>query len=220
MSQPLPPKKAIIFDMDGTLVDTFDDMAKAINLARETYDLPPLPVPDVKCHVGDGVAPLVLKTIPASNNGPEALEDAIGRYRKFYKADFLNKTHAYPGVEEVLAHYADRPKAVISNKSVWFVEQVLEGLGLKKHFVYVAGGDTLAEKKPHPMTIEAFLTQAGLGADDVVMVGDGVNDVRVGKAAGVHTVGVTWGVSTPEMVVAEAPDRIIHAMPELMALVP
>ena len=215
MPTPLPRPEGLIFDLDGTLADTLEDLATAINLTRRHYGIEPLDAPLVTAQVGSGTEFLVRRTVPVAE---AHFAEAHALFLTSYDAHVLDQTHLHNGVAEVLAHFSDRKLGVITNKPARQTEKVLAGLGVRHCFAVVVGGDTLPEKKPHPLPVLHFLRTTGLSPDRVVMIGDGVNDIRAGKAAGVATVGVTFGVSTLDQMRAEAPDHIIGRMEELLGL--
>lgn len=209
-------KKGLIFDLDGTLVNTLSDIATAINLTRGGFGLQPLSEEEITCKVGDGVEYLVRQTVPV----PEHLfTEAYAGYGRHYAEHMLDRSALHEGVEEVLDYFRDRALGVITNKPISQTEKLLSGLSVRPRFRTVLGGDSLAEKKPHPLPLRYFMEENGLAARETVIIGDGINDVRAGKAAGVLTVGVTFGVATEEEMAAERPDYIIDHMGRLLDII-
>jgi len=209
MSHELVFKKGIMFDLDGTLVNTLPDIATSINLARQAMGFDPMKPGDITCHVGNGTVHLVRQTIPV----PEAqFEEAHNHYLSFYMEHMLDESELNPGAEEILHQFADRSLAVITNKPQNQTEKILAGLGVRDSFRVVLGGDALEKKKPDPLPLLHYMKQEGLSPDDVVMVGDGVNDIRAAHAAGVLAIGVTLGVSTLAELKAEKPAGIIEEL--------
>lgn len=209
-------KKGLIFDLDGTLVNTLSDIATAINLTRGGYGLQPLPEEEITCNVGNGPEHLVRRTVPVEER---LFTEAFAGYSRHYAEHMLDRSALNEGVEEVLDYFRDRALAVITNKPISQTEKLLTGLAVRPRFRTVLGGDSLAEKKPHPLPLRHFMEANGLEARETVIIGDGVNDVRAGKAAGVLTVGVTFGVATGEEMAAERPDYIIDHMERLLDII-
>ncbi len=209
-------KRGLIFDLDGTLVDTLPDIATAINLARGHYGLASLPEGEITSQVGNGTEYLVRQTVPVAAH---LFEEAHRRYGTFYDRHMLDQSRLHEGVEAVLAHFRGRFLGVVTNKPIRQTEKLLSGLAVRSLFNTVLGGDSLDEKKPHPLPLLHFMSQNGLRPEEVAMIGDGINDVRAGKAAGVMTVGVTFGVATREEMTAEGPDFIIERMSELLDII-
>jgi len=206
-------KKGIIFDLDGTLVNTLPDIATSINLARQAMGLEPLPPREITRHVGNGTRHLVQKAIPVPEQDHETAHD---HYLAFYREHMLDQSCLNPGVAEILEHFSDRRLAVITNKPQHQTDKILAGLGVADRFCMVIGGDALERKKPDPLPLLHYMKAQGLTGDEVVMVGDGVNDIRAGRAANVLAVGVTLGVSTRAELEAEGPAGIIEHMSGLL----
>lgn len=190
--------RALLFDLDGTLVDSRRDLATALDLTLADLGLPLLGVEAVTRLVGDGTRRLVERGLAASR--PEAifsetfLADALRAFKAHYAQVLLATTRPYPNVHAVLEHFAGLPKAVVTNKPAGFSETILVGLGLRAYFITVIGGDTLPERKPHPAPVQAALLACGIvNPAEAVMIGDSPNDIRAGRAAGTLTCGVTYG---------------------------
>lgn len=206
----------LIFDLDGTLVDSMDDLAVSVNLTRGDYGMPPLTRAEVAANVGDGSEVLVRACVPVPEN---QIDEACRRYLAHYNEHLLDNTHLNPGVSAVLEHFADRQLAVVTNKLEQESRRLLVGLNILHCFGYVVGGDTFARKKPDPMQISGVLQRFRCAPERCVMIGDSINDVRAGYAAGVHTIGYTNGVEDPEALHREAPNLIIDRMDQLITLI-
>jgi phosphoglycolate phosphatase len=206
----------VIFDLDGTLVDSLHDIATAINLTRADVGLAPLPESDITRLVGDGSAALVRATVPVLE---ARLAETVEQYVAHYGRHVLDTTRLFPGIEVLLKCLAPRPLAVVTNKNLHLAEAVLTGLGIRDLFSVVLGGDSLPERKPHPLPILVTLERFGLPARQVAMVGDGVHDVQAGRAARAVTIGVTYGVAGRARLEAEKPDYLIDTVEELGDLI-
>jgi phosphoglycolate phosphatase len=208
--------KGLIFDLDGTLVDTLDDLAAAVNMTREFYGMAPLPRERIIPEIGTGGEYLVRQTVPATQ---APFEEIFARYLAFYNEHLLDHSRLHAGVGEVLERFRGRTLGVVTNKAIHESERILVGLQVREYFQCVLGGDSLPRKKPDPLPIHHFMTQHSLAPAEVVMIGDGYHDIRAGKAAGVMTVAVTTGVSPREALESERPDHIIDRMDQLLELV-
>jgi len=180
----------LLFDLDGTLVDSVADLGSAVNALRAELELAPLSLAEVRDNVGDGATMLVKRSLPAGHFSVKHLQ----RFLALYGAVLLEQTRPYPGIVEFLAERAAWPLAVVTNKPEELSRKLLAGLGLDRFFPIVIGGDTLFEKKPHPAPLHAALKQLGRPAAAAVMIGDHHTDLRAGRAAGVRTCFCAWGI--------------------------
>jgi phosphoglycolate phosphatase len=204
----------LIFDLDGTLIDSSRDLADSVNAMRAWLNLEPLADHHIYSYVGDGAATLVRRALPGF--GESDLERAHSYFLHYYREHMLDATVLYPGVREALdrLHAAHVPMAVLTNKPVRFSVQLIEGLGLEMHFFRIYGGNSFEEKKPHPRGIEALMAESGATPDRTIMVGDSAVDVRTARNAGVQACGVSWGFQ-PETFAAAPPDFVIDTMQAL-----
>jgi phosphoglycolate phosphatase len=207
------PVDLIMFDLDGTIADTGHDLADSINFTRAHFDLAPLAEPMVYSHVGRGVEHLLKHALPeqSGNHFQELLRVFLGHYEKH----LLNKTVLYPGVLDVLDHFRGKRRVVVSNKIHRLSEAVVRGLGVEGKFDAILGGDSAAEKKPHPALLRITLERFRVAPPSALMVGDGAVDVEAGKRAGVMTCGVTYGMGDRSQLIAANPDVVIEHLAEL-----
>lgn len=185
------PIKLVIFDLDGTLVNSITDITNSLNYATEPYGLAPKTVEEVAALVGEGITRVIERLI-----GDEKLQyrdDVVKRFLEFYSEHIVDNTFPYPGVRETLERLNGFKKAVISNKREALSIKVLEALDLLRFFDLVIGSDSSTEKKPSPVPVLYVLSKLGLNKKDAVMVGDSDLDIAAGKSAGIRTVGVTYG---------------------------
>ena len=186
---------AILFDLDGTLVDSVPDLAAAANALLAEHGRPPLSPAQVTAMVGDGAAKLVERALSASGLAALPLAPALARVLSLYQADATTRTRPYPGVPDVLTALgaAGSRLAVCTNKPERATRAVLEGLGLARHFTVVLGGDSLAARKPDPAPLLAALDRLGAPRAAAAMVGDHRNDVLAAQAAGIPAVFARYG---------------------------
>ena len=208
----------LVFDLDGTLVDSQRDLTEAVNATRAWMGLGPLPPENVARYVGNGAPVLIQRALPDA--GKEDWSRGLQYFLEYYREHMLDSTTLYPGVREALDHLhgAGIPLAVLTNKPIRFTLQMLEGLALDLHFFRVYGGNSFPKKKPHPMGLEALIAEACASRGRTVMVGDSAVDVQTARNAGVRACGVRWGFQ-PETFADSPPDFLIEAMRELAGLV-
>jgi phosphoglycolate phosphatase len=208
----------LVFDLDGTLVDSQRDLTDSVNATRAWMGLGPLPPETVAQYVGKGAPVLVQRALPDA--GEEDWARGLKYFLDYYREHMLDSTRLYPGVREALdeLHGAGVPLAVLTNKPIRFSLRMLEGLGLDLHFFRVYGGNSFPEKKPHPMGLDALIAESRADRDRTVMIGDSAVDVQTARNAGVRACGVKWGFQ-PETFAAWPPDFLIGDLRELAALV-
>ena len=208
----------LIFDLDGTLIDSARDLADSVNATRAWKGLAPLTDEHVASYVGNGAPVLIQRAFPDASE-PER-EKALRFFLEYYREHMLDATRLYPGVREALdrLHHAGVPMAVLTNKPVRFSMKLIEGLGLEMHFFRVYGGNSLEEKKPHPMGIDLLVAESGAARERTTMVGDSAVDIRTARNAHVRAYGVSWGFQ-PETFAEVPPDFVIDDMGVLADMV-
>ncbi|MCL2334484.1 MAG: HAD-IA family hydrolase [Endomicrobia bacterium] len=180
----------LIFDLDGTIVDSERDLTSAINMVRQEFGFEPLTIEKVRSYVGSGIKALVDKAVPERSE--EIHERALERFKFHYSRVLTDTTAAYDGIAAMLEALKDKKKAVLSNKTEIFSHEIIKRLGLKKYFVEIWGGDT-AGKKPDPKPILDLIKVTGSQAAKTVMIGDSSNDFKAAKAAGIASIAVLYG---------------------------
>ncbi len=214
MTASLGERPALLFDLDGTLVDSGDDLAASLNHVLRQDSLPALGRARVLAMLGDGAPVLVARAYAYHGSEPPA--DALARFRAHYRRHCLDATRPYPGIEKLLRRLAaGRAIAVATNKPTAFAERVVEGLGLARYLNAVVGPEVAGGKKPAPELPLAALAALGHRPEDAVMIGDSPADVEAGRRAGTATVAVLWGYRSREQLVASAPDRLAASVGEL-----
>jgi phosphoglycolate phosphatase len=211
----MKPVSLIIFDLDGTLVNTLEDITASVNFTLGRLGRPPVPMDRVRQYVGDGLTALLSRSL---GGHAELLDEAVGTYTVHHSRNLAVRSRLYPEVRETLDRFRSIPLAVISNKTEEFVRPLLDGLGIAGLFRMVLGADAGLPLKPAPDSILHIMAALKVPRERTVMVGDGTTDMHAGRAAGVTTCAVTWGFRSEEELRSAAPDHIIHAMPELADL--
>jgi phosphoglycolate phosphatase len=210
--------KLILFDLDGTLVDSAPDIAAALNAALAELGQPTYPLPTVTSYVGDGAAKLVERVVGPSPEVDPAL--LLERFKAQYAANICVATRPYPGVVDVLERYAaaGTPLAVVTNKPGDLARPLLDALDLTRYFADVVGDGDGFPRKPSPEIALAVCARHGVAPADTLLVGDGLPDVRLARAAGCRVAAVTWGYTPREALAAESPDWIIETPAALLEL--
>jgi phosphoglycolate phosphatase len=205
----------VIFDLDGTLIDSSADLAHSVNATRAHLGLPPMEHEKVYSYVGNGAPVLIRKAL-----GPEYPDDviagALDYFLAHYREHMLDNTVLYPGVRDVLDQFRGKgiAMAVLTNKPVRFSQGIVDGLGLHEHFCRVYGGNSFEQKKPHPVGIETLRGELGASREGTLMVGDSAVDVQTARNARVTACGVTWGFQ-PETFAEHPPDFLVDTAREL-----
>jgi phosphoglycolate phosphatase len=206
----------LIFDLDGTLIDSKLDLVHSVNAARGLMGLPPISEKLVSSYVGNGAPVLMRRAL-----GPEASEADVQRglefFLSYYRAHMLDNTRLYPGVKDALDRLREggSKMAVLTNKPVRFSRSIVEGLGLTQHFFQVYGGNSFEQKKPDPIGIETLLRESGLARDRTIMVGDSGVDIQTARNAKVRACGVSYGFQ-PESFAEFPPDVVVGDLSELV----
>ena len=211
------PVRVVVFDLDGTLVESSRDIATAANLAlaQVAPGAPPLALDVVRSFVGSGARTLIERCLRASGLELPAA-DVLPLFLEAHRGCMLDTTRPYPGVEEALDALGPRVLAILTNKPGDLSRELLQGLGLLHRFRRVYGGGDLPERKPDPGGLLRILEEAGATPAEGVMVGDSDLDVLTGRTAGVLTVGVSYGFD-PGSLRAAPPDLLLDDLRQLPA---
>ena len=212
-----PPIQAILFDLDGTLVDSRKDIAVSANVVRQHFGREPLAVDQVVAMIGDGLTMLIRRALSGMDD--LSIAKGIEVFRNHYRDHCTIHTCPYPGVEEVLQSCQPLPMAIVTNKPTSFAVQILKALELEDRFVAVVGGDSpeLLKPSPTPLT-KAMASMKGIKPASVIMVGDSLPDIEAGKNAGTQTCGVTYGMRSREQLAPLDPDHLIDTIRDLLPL--
>ena len=205
----------LIFDLDGTLIDSRLDLANSVNATRANLGMPPLHNDTVYSYVGNGV-PVLIKRALGEGIPESVLQASQDFFLNYYREHMLDYTTLYPGTVEALEKLsaAGLKLAVLTNKPVRFSQAIVEGLGIASYFQRVYGGNSFDQKKPHPVGVETLMSECDADRAKTVMIGDSAVDVQTARNASVHAWGVTYGFQ-PETLVTTPPDFLAHSMAEV-----
>lgn len=210
-------KQVLIFDLDGTLVDSKKDLTASVNHIRSEFGQSALSEAEVAAFIGDGALMLVRRAL-GPHVAEAAVQQALQTFLSYYRAHMLDQTVLYPGVETTLATLAATcDLAVLTNKPIRFSLSMLEGLGIRKYFAAVYGGNSFERKKPDPVGVLQILKDTGGSREHAWMIGDSAIDVMTGRNAGITTCGVTWGYAS-ETFADTLPDFKIDRFEDLLPL--
>jgi len=207
----------LIFDLDGTLIDSRLDLANAVNATRAHMGMGPLENERVYTYVGNG-APVLIRRALGDRATEAEIQEALEFFLEFYSEHDLDNTVLYPGVRQSLDRFraAGKRMAVLTNKPVRMTRHIVDGLGVGGHFFRVYGGNSFEFKKPNPIGVEALMREAGVDRDLTMMVGDSSVDVITARNAAIKCCGVTYGFQ-PETLADPAPDLLVDRMEDLAA---
>jgi len=207
--------KAILFDFDGTLADSYPAIAASVNHVRAAHGLPPLSVEEVKRHVGRALPYLLEQTVPGTN-----LEADTALYRAHHPSVLVQGTQLLPQVADTLAglHARNTPLAVCSNKPVQFTRTLVQQLGISQYLIVVLGPEDAARPKPAPDMLLVALKRLNVEPKDALYVGDMTVDIQTARAAGVGVWVIATGSDSLEALEAAKPDRILSRFSDLLLL--
>jgi phosphoglycolate phosphatase len=203
----------IVYDFDGTLVDTLDDIALSVNLTLNTLGQPQLDKEVIKTCVGNGVVMLMARAL----NGTDVkdIDNAVRLFRKHYADHLMDNSQFYPNCRETIDFFSNKKQAICSNKPEDFVRKILTGLDCLAPFPSIIGGDSFKTRKPDPEGLNHLLARHRVSPDEAIMVGDSQVDIETGINAHVRTCTVTYGMGDLDAIKALKPDWTIDDIAEL-----
>src|SRR5581483_2440943 len=212
--------RLLIFDLDGTLIDSRLDLVHSVNAMLRHFRRPELPADVIATYVGDG-APVLVRRALGDPGDESFVAQALEYFLGYYRVHKLDHTHVYPGIPEALeglrnggSRGQERRMAVLSNKPVNPSRQIVEALGLAPFFTHVYGGNSFSTKKPDPLGAKTLMDEAGVRPEETMVIGDSSVDVLTGRNAGAWTCGVTYGFA-PHTLEDAPPDVLVHSPGEL-----
>jgi len=206
---------AVIFDLDGTLVDSLGGITAALNAALAAGGFPAVAADRVRAMVGDGPRLLCRRALGPAGEDEATVDRVLAVFRERYAADPLRDTRLYPGVPQALARLAPRPLGVCTNKGRRLAVMVLQGLGLARSVTALVAEDDLPWRKPDPRPLRVLADRLGAPPAATLVVGDGLQDLRAARAAGMPCCAVLGGYTDAALLRAEAPDLAIESVAEL-----
>jgi phosphoglycolate phosphatase len=209
------PVDLMIFDLDGTLIESKWDIAQSVNFTLVELGLPERPIEEIFGFVGDGVKRLLRLAVGEGNQ--TRFEEALKVFRGHYLEHCLDRTSFYPGIEPMLQHFIHKGKAIATNKSIEYTRVILNGLG-PQHFRYMVGGDNGFGLKPEPGMLLHIMEKAGAPKERTVLVGDSTNDINGGHNAGIRVCAVGYGMGNRVKMEACQPDWFIEKPEQLMEI--
>ena len=219
--------KLLVFDLDGTLVDTRHDIVNSVNRALVMQGYAALPFETVLSGIGDGANHLIDRSLLAAQQnqvlkyGHEISAESdftlesktvLQNFLIDYETHCMVETKPYPGVESVLEHFKGIQKAVLTNKPETHTHRILKGLNLAQHFSWIVGGDNPHGAKPNPKAFHNILEQAGIKASEAVMIGDGIQDLKVAENLKSRFIGFLSGIGDRKTLLDENPQMTIESM--------
>lgn len=207
--------RALIFDLDGTLIDSGVDLALSVNATLKEMGRAALPSAQIFGYVGQGASRLIEQALGPGTTREEC-EQGLAFFLSYYRQHMLDNTVTYPGVREGLAALDGMPMAVLTNKPVRFSRQILEGLGLASYFRYIYGGNSFETKKPNPAGMGVLLRDFGAAPKQAMLVGDSEVDVQTARNAGTLCCCVTYGLGKMQDA-KNPPDLLVDSLTELAA---
>ena len=210
------PVDLLIYDLDGTLIDSVQDIVSAVNYMLIELKLPSRSQAEIRGFIGEGIQSLVERSLGAEHISKSAY--ALKILRERYSEHLLDHTKLYPDVREVLGHFAAKKQVVVTNKPEQFSIKVLEGLGIRKFFSVVIGGDSVRTKKPSPEAVFYVLNQSHVPPEKAVIIGDSAIDIETGRNAKITTCAVTYGLGDAEALATAKADFVISKFADLKKL--
>lgn len=222
--RPVPVRdlRLLVFDLDGTLIDSRHDLATSVNAMLAHYHRAPLPEEVIASYIGDGASMLVRRAL-GDPDEEDVVHEALGHFLAFYRIHKLDHTYIYDGVLASLQHLRERwhggtppPMAVLTNKPVGASRDICSALGLTPYFFQIYGGNSFHTKKPDPHGLEALMREANASPEQTIMIGDSDVDVLTAHAAGTWSLGCTFGLA-PHSLEAAPPDILVDSPAEWVA---
>ena len=209
--------RGVIFDFDGTLIDSYEAIGESLNHVRTSFSLPPFPLDQIRSMVGHGLELLIAQAV-----GAEHVDEGVRLFRESYAKICERKTTILPQVKETLDTLDRRgyQMAIASNKPSYFARDILKALEFDHLFVEVLGPNDVQRPKPDPEMLEVIIMRIGLSPEEVVYVGDMPLDVEAGRRAGVAVYAVPTGSATRDDLLQARPDRVLHGFTDLATFLP
>lgn len=207
----------IIFDLDGTLVDSREDIANAVNYTLQEVGLKKKSIQEIGSYIGTGVEDLIRKSIDGTAN--PFFEKALSLFTEYYKKHSTDNSCLYPGIKEVLEYFKDKRKIIITNRRYESAINILKALGIYDYFADITGGENFGCLKPSSCPLEKAMHKLNVDREKTIIVGDMDIDILAGKKAGIRTCAVTYGIGRKEDIRRLKPDYIIDNILKLKEII-
>lgn len=217
-------KELIIFDLDGTLIDSMPDLTQAINSMLSHFDLTPLTIEEATLFIGNGAIKLVERALEHALQPKEVTEElfkeAFDFYTSAYREVVCDKTFLYPGVLETLQYLDKKGYAmtICTNKPFEFIEPILDELSIKQFFQHWVGGDSLPKKKPDAAPLLHLADKMNKEIEKCIMIGDSKNDILAAQNADMESIGVSYGYNYNEHISEYNPNKVVESFAEIQSL--
>ncbi len=210
--------KGVIFDLDGTLINSLKDIADSMNDVLKNHNLPIHETDDYRYFIGEGIENLIIRALPEQERTVDNVKSYLTEYRILYKEHCLDNTEPYPGIEKMLSILWDKgiPTAVLSNKSDRFTRFMVNTIFPENKFITVRGAFEEIAVKPDPTGALIISKNMQLKNNNIIFVGDSAVDIETGKNAGMTSFGVTWGIRPESELIAAGASLLIHKPEQLL----
>jgi phosphoglycolate phosphatase len=206
----------MVFDLDGTLVDSGNDIAASVNYTLKVLGIPTKKYEEILLYVGDGVQKLIERSLGEDNH--HRFDDAMGIFSAYYAEHMLDSTTLYEPVIEVLEHFCDKRKVIITNKREYFTHEITNSLDISKYFEEIIGSDRTAFKKPDARLLLPLLEKYCAENHRAVVIGDGINDIKLAQNTGVLSCALLNGLTERNILLSLKPDFMCESLSELISL--
>jgi phosphoglycolate phosphatase len=210
------PVDLIIFDFDGTLVNTGDDIADSVNHTLKVLNLPQVAKEEIFTYIGDGVLKLIERA--TGEKCQNLQEQALKIFSEHYALHMLDHAFLYTGVEDVLEHFGQKRKIILTNKRFVYTRNMAEAMRIIRYFDEIIAADSTPFIKPNPQLIDMILERYPVSRHNTVIIGDGVNDIKLAKYAGIKCGGFLGGLGKPDELIALDPDFTFDHFSELKTM--
>lgn len=207
----------IIFDLDGTLVDSRQDIANAVNYTLKELGLQEKGESDISSYIGKGVEDLIRRSL--GDKQDRLFGKALSVFKDYYKKHSLDSTRLYPGTKDILEHFKNKRKAIVTNRKYEFAIDTIKALGIYNYFEDISGGDELGCLKPSSCLLDRVIHKLSMNKEKTIIVGDMDIDILAGKKAGIITCAITHGIGRKEDIVRAEPDYIIDNLLNLKEII-
>lgn len=208
-------KKLLIYDLDGTLVDTREDIVLSVQHMLFEMNAPEMSRDEIQSHVGRGLHPLMSGTLRSTDK--KEIEKAGKIYRAYYSRHMLDHTVLYPAAHDFLEKYKDRKQAVVTNKPNPFSEEILRHLGVADYFIKIVAGDEEHPQKPDPAAVLSLLEKERLKKEDALFIGDSLIDLETARNSGIEAAIISHGFGRKDELESAAPDLLVKDFAHLRA---